>query len=73
MMNIEALKAGIAKFHLTYGPEDCTPEELVGYNLAAYSLGFDDNVNSRKPQLCEEECPGYIEGWNAAESSPVLS
>lgn len=72
-MNIEALKAGIAKFHLTYGPEDCTADELVGYNLAAYSLGFDDNVNSRGQQLCEEECPAYMEGWKVAHAMPVLS
>lgn len=64
-MNIEALKAGIAKFHLGYGPDEVSGEELIGWQLGAYSMGYDNRVNNQKAQLDASECPEYAEGYDA--------
>lgn len=67
-MNVEALKAGIAKFHLGFGPDEVSGEELVGWKLGAYSMGYDNRVNNQKPQPFDaSECPEYAEGYDACE------
>lgn len=40
----------------------------LGTTSRAYSMGYDNRIANSKPQLDAEECPEYMEGYDACEA-----